>query len=300
MSDIDIRYFKDIPEEELRKITLTEDEEDESFLELNINGNGLFVIGTPVILMGKSSPGRYSFQLDTNAEDHEQFTEFIGFLRYLIIKGIVSKSKSLYRKSLTRSEIKKKLSHIVEDGRITVKLKNVRRRKVKELITRIVEIKKTNSGNEREELIRGVTVSSFVKKYPSGTRFIPIYLIDSVICKRKSIEIMIGAYELKVEKVGKRKKQRYTHSDSDDDKPYEFEYEEEPVVAELKKDLTPSEEPVKKKKLTKRRRRKPDPEPDPEPEPEPEEEGEETEEEGEYTDYTDDEYSDYDGADLAS
>jgi hypothetical protein len=243
MSKIIIKKFDKFTESELRSITLTEDEEDEMVLILDINGGGMFVEGIPVILTGKYGPGVYGFKLDdTNKKKHKYFKGFIRHLKHVIAKRIVSKSKELYGKSFDKKTIKSKMTKIIDDKNIiAIKLRNAKMGKYREMTTRIVETK-----GSKEELIRGMCIRSFIKKYPIGTKFIPIYLIDSVRCERNKIDIIVGAYELKVDKLSpKKKKKIFTYSDDEEESDQEYAEEDEThKQPDVKKEK--QQKPVKK------------------------------------------------------
>jgi hypothetical protein len=285
MSKIIIKKFNKFTESELRSITLTEDEEDEMVLILDINGGGMFVEGIPVISTGKYGPGVYGFKLDdTDKKKLKYFKGFIRHLKHVIAKRIVSKSKELYGKSFDKKTIKSKMTKIIDDKNIiAIKLRNAKMGKYREMTTRIVETK-----GSKEELIRGMCVRSFIKKYPIGTKFIPIYLIDSVRCERNKIDIIVGAYELKVDKLSpKKKKKIFTYSDDEEESDQEYAEEDE-----VPKQVVEKNEPVKKPEK-KNRKQDEEKREDQEEQGEQEEEGESIFEE---EDASDDET--FDGADF--
>jgi len=291
MSDFKIRKYNKITEKEKRAITLTEDPEDEGVLDLNMDGIGLFVEGIPIILIGKDGPGKYAFKLDqTDKKNLSYFKGFIRHLQYMVTKLVSLKSKSLYRKSLNRASIKGMLRSIVgEKDKISIRLRNTRRKKHREMVARIVEsveLKEDEKISTKEQLIRGITVASFMKKYESGTKFTPIYLFDQVICRKRSIEITTGVYELKVEKAAKERRRKiFNYSDSGEESDQEYAYEEPKEVPKVEPKAEKKEEP---KVETKKK--------------EPESEGEEEtdEEEGEDSSSGEEETDDegYDGTDF--
>lgn len=232
MKKITIKNYKEFSENELKSITLTEDEEDEGMLMLDINGGGMFVEGIPIILVGKYGPSKYTFKLDQ--KDSRKLKYFKGFVRhftYVIVKKIVQKSKELYGRALTKKDIKAKLKPVIDEkGGIAIKMRDIHRGKYKEMSTRVVELQ-----DGKEKLIRGMTVRSFIKKYASGTKFTPIYLIDSVLCGRRRIEVVICAYELKVEKTYPKKRKIFTYSDDEEESDQEYAFEEEPPAKPVEK-----------------------------------------------------------------
>ena len=227
------RDYKAFTEEDLRSISLDQDDTDECLLTLNIDGKDMLVIGHPIILKKKDGPGGYVFKLDdTDKKGISYFCSFMRHLKYVISKKIALISKQLYRKSLTRKTIKdmtipivksvctvdpKTGKLIINNHTISIKMTNIKRNKHREMATKIIETE-SDGNTKTEKIIPGVTVNSFIKKYPPGTKFIPIYLIDSVILKRRSITIDVGLYELKaVDIVTKKKKKIFTYSDSEED-----------------------------------------------------------------------------------
>jgi len=224
----EVKNYKEFTEEDLRsKISLRQDEKKVSKLMIDYNhgkqNNGLYVEGSPIKFVRKNGPGSFMFKLDGTDKENKHFKSYVRHLIYILSKKMTPLFKDLYEKSKSRKNIALMMNRIIDkDGAMCIRLRETLYTKnrsdinsqIKELCTKIVEVISGKSIRKH-----GVNFKNFIKYYRAGTKFVPIYLFDSLKCSKNTIKITVALYELRKvnHEIVNKKRRVFNYSDSEED-----------------------------------------------------------------------------------
>ena len=223
--DIISKKYNDITADDIRKLIVIDTRDDDSIKGIITEDNKKFIIvGDPIIYDKKISPSMYLFKF---ANKWKKLASTFRHITDHLSKIISTQSSKFFGTNMNKKDIKAKFKPIIEVkenkkieiASVKIKLFNTTKKanynsdKVTMLGTEIYYI--DNTGKTIYE--PAIKAEDFSKKYKSGTKFIPSYMLSSIIFTQKSLKLILTfkALQLLEVPVNKQNVSDYVYSDDE-------------------------------------------------------------------------------------
>lgn len=238
--------YERVTPEKLESIVLTPSKEKRNVFIINAR-EGKFTFAGPMISFQDWEVSRYIFRIE---KDQKKFTNDCKHIVDTIAGKAVEYASAFYKKvRISRSYLKSMIVPIVEynerkgTAMIETELFNIKQKEVSGETTYRIGTRFTEDGKDIS-----LTLDDFEKRFKKGDKFMPVYLLSTVIFDSEEIHIVVTFKSLQIIKdpvvEEKKKKAKYVYPDADDsDLEEEPDEEQKPVPTpappvEIKKEET--------------------------------------------------------------